>query len=129
MGVERLPVVRSDWNRCMAMIDRIETIIKSITPNYGLLTFESSSMNEELKLLLTAGIRPSHRSIMQKYAKTLKSLLQRNHDGYAKCRAAIRQLFLIKYFSAGNVFNCLNKDVITIIARMLHATIGTVVWC
>lgn len=113
----------------MAMVDRTETILKAITANCGLLTFESSSMNEELKLLLTAGIRPNHRKIMQKYGKTLKSLLQRNYDGYAKCQAAIVQLFLIKKYRPDSVFHLINKDVVKLIAQLLHDTRGIKLWC
>lgn len=129
LGVERFPVLRIDRNRSMLMVERSEGIINALKINYSLSSFESSSISQEIKLLLVAGIHPGHRSIIQKYNKTMKALLKRNRDGYAKCNDAILQIFLIKRYRPDSVFRFVNFDVVRLIAKLLHNSRGTRVWC
>ena len=59
----------------------------------------------------------------------IKQIVERNVNGYDKCRSAIRQLFLIKRYAPENPFKNLNRDVVMIIAKLIYGTIGTKVWC
>ncbi len=65
-----------------------------------------------------------HKSI--RYSE-LRRLIQRNVAGYLKCQQAIHQLFLIKRCT--QVFELIGIDVVRLIAKLLHETRGTDLWC
>lgn len=60
--------------------------------------------------------------------RLITAYIKQNVTGYNNCRAAIYQLFLIKYYSKDNVFRCLSKDIVMVIAKLLRETMFTEVW-
>lgn len=121
--------VGHDWYRAVAVAGNLILLHASLRLNYRILEFESSTLDEEIPLLMKAGVRTEQRKVLKDHERNLGKLLWRNHDGYQKCRSAIYQLFLIKKHRLDSVFRFVNRDVVKIIARLLYESIGTKIWC
>lgn len=128
IGTEKLPIRNRTAYDAGRMLEIIEPMINTIQDNYRLLDFESPSFEGELKVLIQAGIQANQRTLLKSYLKSMKLTLKRNHDGYANCSAAIRQLFLIKRHCPDSLFRFINRDVVMIIAKLVHQSRGTKVW-
>lgn len=110
-----------------ATIRRIKIVIREVDRNCRLIDFKSSSIADEIESHLMYSCMDNDE--LQKYNTQLLSLVQRNLCGYRKCRASIYHLLLIKKHRPDSIFSLINRDCVNIIARLLHATIGTEVWC
>jgi hypothetical protein len=97
-------------------------------PHLLLVKFVSVTIDREIQAMIDQ-IRTEHRKALKNYQKTVKAVLTRNHAGYVRCRDSIYQIFLIKRFTTGSVFDIIGIDVVRIIAKMLYSTIGTKPWC
>lgn len=62
------------------------------------------------------------------YNDKIACVIKRNAAGYAKCRRAIYEFLLIKQSRVCPLFEYINRDVVQLIARMVHESRGTVIW-
>ncbi len=115
--------MKREYYRTRAVI----SIIQSFPDSYRIVEFYSLPIEEECKLLLNHGIPQKDRRDIVDGKKRIQSIINRNIAGYARCRLAIYQLFLIKKYT--DIFAVVNIDVIRIIARMLFNSLGTKIWC
>lgn len=112
--------------RALLVYERLFTTMRS---HYGLLAFESSTLLAEIKVLKEAGMSPSQKMQLLEADRKVQALLLRNQAGYHKCQRAIYQVLLIKKYRPSSVFRFINRDVVMLIVRWVHGTIGSAVWC
>ena len=105
-----------------------ERLLVSLRNHHGLLTFESSTLLSEMKVLKEAGMSPSQNMQLILNDREMQGLFLRNQNGCQKCSAAIYQLLLIKRYRPDSVFRFINKDVVMIIAKLIYKTMGTAAW-
>jgi hypothetical protein len=105
---------------------KIEGIIGNLQDQYAITCFEVRQI--EVFSQYAAQEETENRG-QPSIISRIDTILLRNIKGYRKCRKAIYYWFLMKKCSKVPMFNALNMDVVRMIARMLHDSRGTKVWC
>lgn len=121
--------VKADYRQISQSKDLTFKIDRSAMLNYRLTRLESTALQHELQILGASELRPEDRKYFKEYSRTMNTALTRNRKGYQRCRGVIYQLFLIKRYRPESVFRFINRDVVMLIAKLIHATIGTELWC
>lgn len=110
----------------------IKELILMVKTNYWLRSFTIDDLDVRVSWFETFMAQPrgfAKRQEMIDVFAELNGLLTRNIKGHRRCFAAIRQLFLIKKYRSKSVFGIIGIDVVKIIVRMLHSSLGTAIWC
>lgn len=105
------------------VVERVQKLCTYIQRNRRLMVFSCSEFDLTL-LESNSAKHPRFHAAMRQ----LDGYIDRNVHAAKKCRQAIYQLFLIKYYSKENVFKSLSRDTLMIIAKLLHATMFTAAW-
>lgn len=78
---------------------------------YGQLYPESAPISRELSLI------------------KIECYVERNVQGYKRCRDVALLLLLVKRFETGTVLDIINMDIVRILAKMIWASRGQKMWC
>lgn len=97
--------------------------------NYRLIKFEIShfkeyfadiAKNDKLRGFINRGIDSQFKIAL---------ILQRNFNGYQKCRKVIYTLFLIKKYGNHPIMTLMDRNILMIIGKEILTSIGDKMWC